>query len=243
MERLTAIGVITLLLAACGGGGEAPAPRPDSDLGGLWIGTGTNDFRPGIVSNILGISTDDGRLRLVTDEGTQMVGTMSSSGTSLSGNVVAYASSGLVFSNGLPTTTGTLSGTIIERQSLEGEWTASTGQRGDFVLVYQDLHNIGSALATIAGTYTAFDSGVPDATITFAADGAITGSDDIGCIFSGFVKIIDATYNTYELDITVGNCGEFNGIYNGLGAYDPSDQSFTFQADNGTWIFTEEIFK
>jgi len=238
--------VLTMLLAACGGGGsdagtENPGttPTPDQKLGGLWIGTTTNNLEPGIVSDLFAISTDDGRVRFITDDGIQGKASVTANGNQLSGTMTQFTPDGYVFNNGQTVATGNLSGTVSERNSFSGDWTLSTGEFGDFTFIYDQLHTVGSSLGTVQGTWTGFDGfGIPDTSITISAAGSITGQDAYGCVYSGSISIIDAQFNVYELAVGVSNCGVVNGSYSGLGAYDNAARLFVYQVDNSNYILT-----
>ena len=260
-SKLIAASLLALSLTACGGvggGGDSsadipnsgggtptnPPATPDQKTGGIWFGTATNTLEPGLVKNAVAFTTDQGEIRLLVETGVQSVGNIEADGDTLSGTSVDYAPLGFVFLNDLPVTTGTFSGTIVERQSLEGEWRSSTGESGDFVFVYDDRHAIPSSLATVDGTYSAYDDfGSPDTSITVTNAGNINGVDIYGCSYGGNIQIIDSNFNMYRLYITVQNCGDVNGAYNGLAAYDPSDNSLSFQVDNSNYIISTEIYK
>ncbi|MDX2416690.1 MAG: hypothetical protein QNK19_04430 [Xanthomonadales bacterium] len=72
----------------------------------------------------------------------------------------------------------------------------------------------GLTLDGITGTYlTEEDS----ATTTINPDGSFTGSDALGCIWSGQITIPDTRFNLLDIDVTVGSCDEDNGSYTGHG--------------------------
>ena len=246
---ISVVGILSIVGSGGGGGSSSgsdgtPAPIADQKLGGIWFGTGTNNLEPDIVKTALVISTDAGEFRFISSEGVQSVGNLSVIGQELTGTSVDYAPQGFVFLNGMPTTTGTYSGTIVERESIEGAWQGSTGEFGDFVLTYDDRHKIQSSLATVSGTYTGFDEfNVPISSFVVDAAGNINGSDSFGCIYSGRIQIIDPAYNVYRINVNAENCGQLNGSYSGLGGYDPSDSSFTYQIDNSINVISNEVYK
>jgi hypothetical protein len=254
MYRSIGSSLAVFVLAGCSGsGGDAvpdpapanpPAPVPDQQLGGLWVGTSTNNIEPGVVSTLIAVSTDDGRVRFITDDSVQGKATVSVSESQLTGTMTQFAPIGFVFLNGLTVATGTVSGTVSERASFSGDWTLSTGEAGDFTLVYDQLHTIGSSLATTAGTWIGFDQfNVAELSITIANDGGIVGQDIFGCIYSGAVSIIDPQFNVYDLAVTISNCGSVDGSYSGLGAYDDSDDAFRFQIDSSNYVFTDVLMR
>jgi hypothetical protein len=253
--RQRAILLLVYFLTACGGGGgggdgsssgnpPGAPPAADQAMGGIWFGTSTNSLEPGVVNGVFALSTDDGEFRFITGQGIQAVGSFAVSGTHFSGTSIDTAPSGSVLANGQVSTTSTYSGTITEHESVEGAWSSATGESGDFVLTYDDRHATASSLATVTGTYTSFDeSDLPYGTITVDPSGNITGSDTAGCVYGGSVQIIDPRYNMYRVNVTIANCGELDGSYSGLGAYDSVDASFAYQIDNTQFIVSDEIFR
>ena len=130
--------------------------------------------------------------------------------------------------------------------SLSGTWTASTGETGEFTLTYLPLYERGSSLSMVEGTWTSFDENDnPFGTYTIDANGDITGSDVLGCVYTGTITIIDADVNVYEVMLTVSNCGPLDGQYSGLGALDTSNvnDTFLFQVDDGQTVLSVGILK
>jgi hypothetical protein len=44
---------------------------------------------------------------------------------------------------------------------------------------------------------------------------SFSGSDILGCGYSGAITIIDSRYNAYRMNLNVSNCGAANGGYEG----------------------------
>ena len=257
-----AASVSALFLAACGGGGGGGGivgggggiVVVDASVGGIWEGTATSDLEPGVVYTVVGIATEDGRLRLFVEdltlivdaEASQLAGNLTTDGDDVSGDVQVWASLGFTFANGETTDMATFSGTVDERTSLSGTWTASTGETGTFDLTYLPLYERGSSLAAMEGMWTSFDENDnPYGNYMVDANGNITGSDVQGCQFSGAITIIDAAYNVYEVTLTISMCGALDGQYSGLGGLDISNvnDTFVFQIDNGQTVLTVGVLK
>lgn len=229
---------LALLICSCAVGGGSGTANKNAKLGGIWIGTAMSDITPGEIHSVTAISTDDGDFRLISYSGNQYVGTISSNGNELSGNLAAYAPADRVFANGQAKSLGSISGEIVERRALRGEWYSLLGDHGKFELSYHDLHTLDSSFAKIAGTYTGFDPAeIAGWTSTIVSDGGYFGQDDWGCTRFGQLRIIDPQFNVYAWNDTVSNCGGCSGVYvDGLGFFDPEDNSFTGQIDNGICI-------
>jgi len=231
------LGICAALVAGCGGGsgggGFVPA---DQALGGFWSGTLTIDGAPG-VQELVGLSTDDGRFRLISvDTGAQFAGTASADGDSVTGSGRAYAPEGSEWGDGSTVTTVTVTGTIRQRASFAGSWSSATGESGRFDLDYDPEYERDSSLSLLTGTWIAYDENLnPTATFEIAADGRFTGVNPfLGCTSSGQMSIIDSRYNVYGIQSTVVNCA-IAGSYAGLGALgsivNPNDV-FLFSVSN-----------
>ena len=247
------ISVISLaVLAACGGGGgssepAANLPVPDASVGGIWVGTTTDNVSTE-PQFFLGVSTDDGRFRFLSaDTLGQFVGTFSADGTSLSGSGVGIAPVGSTWLDNSTTIDINMSGTISERASMSGNWSGGTGETGTFSFVYDGIYARGSALSTVAGSWVSLDElDNPIGSITIDSAGRMDAQDAAGCLYSGDVSIINASYNAYDLDLTVTSCGNFDGVYSGLAVVadtDAPDDTLVYSVDNGTWFIIAEAYR
>lgn len=226
-----------LLLTACSnsnpGESFAPGLATDAAVGGLWIGTGTNDLEPGLVVGILGIVAEDGRAEFFkvdsntgrpdfTDDGVQFAGVITSLVNEISGNIRIYAPVGTTFANGATVADGTLDGNILERESIEGVWTAESGDTGDFAQLFDVLYDRDSSLSTTAGDWNGTSSIGGVLTLSISDTGTIVlGADSNGCVYlsaaADGVNIIDPDFNVYEVNIDITGCPVANGSYSGLG--------------------------
>ncbi len=226
-----------LLLAACSNSnpGEAfsSGSNPDAEVGGLWDGTGTDDLEPGLVVRIIGIVAEDGRAEYFkvdsntgrpdfSDDGVQFAGVITSLANVISGNIRIYAPVGTTFANGATVADGTLNGDILERESIEGVWTAESGDMGDFSQLFDTLYDRDSSLSTTFDDWTGTSSIGGVLTMSISATGTIVlGADSKGCVYTSAaddgVNIIDPQFNVYEININITNCGPLNSSYSGLG--------------------------
>lgn len=247
------ISIVSLAaLSACGGGGGSsnPAsdvPIPDAAVGGIWVGTTTDN-----VSNepqfFLGVSTDDGRFRFLSAETLgQFVGTFDTAGTSLTGTGVGIAPVGSTWLDNSTTIDIAVTGTISERASLSGNWSGGTGEAGTFSFVYDSLYESGSDFSTVAGAWVSLDEfDNPVGSITIDAAGRMDAQDAAGCLYSGDLAIINSSYNAYDLDLVVSNCGNFNGTYSGLAVVADTVETgdtLIYSVDNSTWFIIAEAYR
>lgn len=81
------------------------------------------------------------------------------------------------------------------------------------------LYRRGLTLAELAGSYDVSNAftGITG-TATLAGNGTITGSDELGCQYSGNVSIPDTRFNLFEVTFTISSCSGYNGTYEGLGS-------------------------
>ena len=222
--RVTGILVI-LSLTACGGsGGGSPAPiqpDPDAMVGGHWDGTTSNSFDPGVVTGLVGLTLEDGQGRFADENGVTYEINISSDGDEISGTMRAYPFWPGTFPGGATVLDGTVTGIIVEQTSVDGTWTASSGETGDFSLAYNPPgYEIDVTLAGLEGMWTQLDfQGNPFLTLTIDAAGNFNGQDINGCVYTG--ALTDPTsqdqFNGLLVDMETGvpNCiwvGNFSGL-------------------------------
>jgi hypothetical protein len=256
--------VISFTIIGCGGGGGSATPSPtqvatpapviDEDLGGVWFGTSTSD-QGGPDQDLLVISTDDGRLRALSlSTGAQFVGTISTTGDDLVGSGVAVAPQGSTWSNNTSVTEVNLTGQLSERAVLASSWnTPATSESGTINIQYDsDIHTRVPSLDIFNGNWVTLqqitsesgfikETGIIASVFTLS-DGDLTGSDVTNCNYSGTIRPVNAIFNTYDVNVTVTNCGTSDGAYTGLGVLTDTlrtdnsihtNAAFIFSVDNG----------
>jgi hypothetical protein len=248
---LAALGIF---ISACGGGGGGdsgtptpppnppPAPTP-TNAGGVWEGSTFNNDIQQTFQSVGVITENNGEARFFNDEGQQIVlSGMSGTNGNISATLTGYAAPGTTFQDGTVVTTGTFTGTVVERTSISGDWSVSTGETGTLTMTYNDIYERGSNLALGVGSW--MDSfGV---VYNVDATGAIFAQDGLGCVYNGAVEIIDSSYNAYRVTMTVSNCPGVNGDYTGLGVLTDDvglNDAFVIQLDNGSLILTDVLLK
>jgi hypothetical protein len=250
LYRWIAYSLFLLAVTACGGGSSGsgdsvtqPPPVADQDPGGIWFGTVFNATL-GQSWEIIGITLSSGESRYVDALGSQYTATITVDGSAFSGSSFAVAPLGGTFIDGSVTTTGSMSGTLVERSRVSATYSLDTGETGTFELFYDSTYERSSSLAKMSGSW----NDVNGNTFTVEADGSIFGQDGFGCVYTGNVGIIDPRYNVYRLTINVANCADINGTYTGLGTIGDwvvpnDDRLFIFQVSNDSWALTSTLEK
>ncbi|MDH4049096.1 MAG: hypothetical protein OEW68_07600 [Gammaproteobacteria bacterium] len=233
------------VLAACGGGSDAPATPPvvvtpppvDQLPGGLWFGTMTFDAAMGS-EDVIGMVSEDGRLRLISaDTLTQMSALVTVAGTSLTGDGKAFASPGGIWPDGSTVGDLSIAATVAQRNTMSGAWSTTATESGTFDLYYDDFYERDSSLSLLSGMWTAYDDlGNPDVTFTIQNSGSFDGQNMQGCVSNGQISIIDSRFDLYAVQSTISGCG-IAGDYSGLiSIFDLISQNdaMVFVVDNGS---------
>jgi hypothetical protein len=226
---------VLISLAACGGGGGgAPPPPPATtqSVGGIWTSqyTVTSGANTGDVINVQGIASEAGQYFAYSKNTSNgcaglAFGQLSVNGSNVSGNedaaIVRYSTAvggvtSCVYPDGSTSATGTITGTVSQRASLMLTATGTTSLGGALpaeatTFTFSGLYLNASSLATIAGNY---NDGGPIMTVD--ANGAIFEQDPNGCVLSGQVSIINASYNAYGIQLTFANCTGTSASLNGV---------------------------
>ena len=248
MKILTTCAAVALLVCGCGGGGSSggatpPPPPPPTNAGGLWEGSTFSD-QAGLNFGTIGVVTENnGAARFVNDQGQQFIlSGVSGTGGNISATITAIAPIGFTFLDGSTVTTGTLTGTVVERASLDGDWSMNTGETGTVTMSYNNSYERGSDLARMFGTW------VDSFGVVYSVDavGDIFAQDAFGCVYDGAVTMINTSYNAYQVTLTVSNCPGADGNYSGLGVLTDDlgmDDALVVQLDNGQLIITDVLLK
>ena len=243
------IAVCLLLASGCGGGGGGgttptlttpPAPVP-TNVSGIWEGTSNTS---GLILNFSGVITENNEGRFLDENGTQYVlSNVSGNDGNITLSFTAFAQFGFAFLDGSTVTTGSLTGTVVERTSFDGSYSIATGESGTISLTYNSLYDRDSSLSKLTGTWDDDGFGI----LTFDPDGSFFEQDMFGCVFDGQASIIDPAYNAYSLTMTISLCGVgTDGQYSGLGVladFNTTDDLFIVQMNSDTLIFTTSLFR
>jgi hypothetical protein len=221
-----------VLLAGCGGGGGGGGG--DSALGS---GTGPTNATPGGIwrgnesvsgLQVIGIADEKGNFNFVRADGVQYVGQASVNGTSLTADVDGIVPLGFVFADGSAHGTGTITGTLQARQSINSKTTFKTDfgavSNGTLNLAFDTLYNRASSLTTLSGNFK--QSTNSNVVVTVSSNGALFSQDPVsGCVLNGSAAILNASYNAYQVQFDyascVGSAAALNGVkFSGLATLD-----------------------
>lgn len=193
------------------------------DMLGTFSGAGV--YTGSILSSVtsqatpaLGLILASGEMRYVTDNGVQVVATLTASGNSVSGTGKAYPPTG---SNGTIATL-TITGTLTD-SVLAGSYS-SGADSGTFSFTRNaTLSNSSAALSKITGAYVSTQrSGAPFIG-HIEPDGDIWGSGPGAVSYSGKVEVIDADTNAYRVTMAYYD-GNTNKLVSGLATFDDTSQ-------------------
>jgi hypothetical protein len=213
------------LVASCGGGGGyggGGSGGGNASPGGVWNGT---DSISGL--QVVGLVDESGDAHFIRSDGVQYVGSAVTAGNSLSATFDGYAPVGATFADGSTHGTGTLTGTIAARVTINANTTFRTDKgseaNGTLYLTFNPIYNQASSLAIVAGNYTLAGTNV---VVTISANGALFSQDPAtGCVVNGTVTVINASYNAYGVSADYASCtGAFAGLngvaLHGLATFD-----------------------
>ena len=158
----------------------------------------------------------NGEFAAISFEAMAGVGSWSTNGNNFSGSGTAVsADPGFTFSSSL-----SFSGQFSQDYLLIGNYSVLGGDYGTFEFyALPTLYRRGFALSAVTGSWNARNlvSG-GGGTVNISATGSLSGSDSLGCGYSGQLTVPDEQFNLFRIEVTVSSCGVSNGVYEGYGA-------------------------
>jgi len=261
----------TLSLVACGGGGGGSSdggndPAPNDGNGSGTVATAVD---PGLFDTTIRYDSGDpdrigftllspsGKYATIVTTAPAPDGTF---GTLTFGSEVTFSGSGTnVFRDDTGTwesVDGALEGNVISRGELDATFTPNSGSGSELTLIRDDdLSDLGGGtMEDLAGNYS-MDRRTAGGVLTnleiipsgtSETSGTVDGSDSEGCVISGTITIPDTTYNVFEADLRLDNCGDIVGGASGedrggeyediVGVFDPGSNDILFAGTNGKVI-------
>ena len=227
--RTYAIPCLALLaagLAGCGGGGSSSSAAPASTSAqiasaeGLYTGTTSTN------RTVTGIILSDGTYYvLYSPQGSSsfIAGVVQGTGTTTGGS---FASTDAKDFNleGQGILSASVSSSFTAKSSFNGTVSyPALNQSVTFTTTYDTDYDTTPSLNAIAGTYagqSAVVGGSENATVVLSSSGALSGSGNSGCTFSGQATP-RAHGNAYDLTVTFGGspCANANTTTKGIGYY------------------------
>lgn len=182
---------------------------------GIYQGNFFSDIDSLVIPGMAVISPD-GKFAAVSYDAMAAIGNWSVNGSSFSGSGTAVsADPDVTFSANV-----TMSGQISPEYRVVGTYNISGGDYGSFdFYAIPSLYRRGISLPAISGNYSAFNlvSGATGS-VSVSANGSLSGSDSLGCKYSGQFTLPDSDFNLLKVVVTISSCGASNGLYTGYGA-------------------------
>lgn len=218
MNLLVSIRALTIwlalsVLAACGGGGGSggttPPPgssTPAEATQGFWSG------KPDAQTTVSAVFLGQGPVWTVVQTGTATTALVVGTATV---TTPTFAVTGRSFALATAATSSySITGTVVPKGTLS---VAASGAAPAYTLVYNKAYETAANLADISGAWRAsFSGGAVVLSLNVAATGAITGSTNTGCTYTGSVlphtggvAVFDLTLNE---SCTGSSAVQFSGI-------------------------------
>ena len=187
---------------------------------------------------VVGLVAADGEFRFIREDEQQFTGTITlTDETNFTADGIGFDSDGLKLADG--EFKGAYSDVSISGDTIFNNEVIST-----FDLSLLDITSADSGFNVIAGNYVDADG---TTSVMIDDDGAISGSDSLGCQYTGAFTHADESVNVYSLSLTVSSCGEFDGEYSGLATYGKAFSDvpvgLIFQGSNAAYSLTNILFK
>lgn len=208
------ISLISILLLSCNGVSDSDVSTSQG-VAGIWTGAFISDVRGHNGASIGIVAANDSALFINLGQGgVEYSGNLSASNSTVTGSMTGYTNFGVTFADGSEKSSFIISGEVIENNKLSGSYSG-VADGGSFNFVYSDIYERSSSIDKISANWTLTDGG-GGLTLSVDSDGLLTGSNILGCVYNGSVKLIDVKYNVYEIVIDVSSCDALIGNYAGL---------------------------
>lgn len=215
---------MSALLLTCGGGGGGTAgsgngggsvpPPANESASGIWNGSFHSDVT-NRSDNVSGVVTENNEMRFFsTTWGGQYEGNGTVSGNSVATEAPAFAPWDYVFVDGSQVGRANLTGSVKSKESISGTYSGM-GDSGTFYVTYEPIYERPSSLSLLDGNWRHSSSQLGIVSLTISANGNITGYSSSGCTYSGNLRLVNSSYNAYQVSINISSCGTLNGNYNG----------------------------
>ena len=231
MKQFAVLG-LTVLLAACGGGGDGAsptAPAPSVTAEGFREGPASTG-----VSVTLAVLETGETWGVYTSSGSivgALYGTTTSSGTTLSG-------SGKDFN--IPSRSvgsGTYSGTFVAKSIIYVATSSGSTFSGTYKTAYDQPASLAAVAGTFAGVGVSGTSPVQPISVTISSSGAITVPASLGCSAAGTATPRPSGKNIFDVTVafTGSTCALGNGASTtGIAYYDTTTRRMLVMAMNAT---------
>jgi len=129
-----------------------------------------------------------------------------------------YISKYVLFAlDGGPFDWATITGKLKEENTIASHFvTLNGGDTGALNLSYDPIYDSPSSLEMTEGNWLYTDRDELTTELAIQAEGTITGHDSDSCEYLGYIKMINPTYNAYQIKVELSECGSVNGEYEGI---------------------------
>jgi hypothetical protein len=182
---------------------------------GYYEGTLTSQGSPQ-ATPVVAIIADNGDGAIAGQDGTYYRLNVSLPRNNVTGTYFAL-SQGPNFPNGTQATSGSIS--AVASPNLNGTLSDQTGTTESLAFNFDTVYNLGSSLATLAGTWSYTANGF-SLTATIRPDGTFSAIDSNSCSYTGAFGLIDPTFNAYSENY-IRSCGGVSVTFTGLATYFP----------------------
>jgi hypothetical protein len=237
MKKFLRIGALSLFLLSatgCGGGGgddDGGSPGGAGAAEGAYYGSTGNGYAT------VGLVLDDGSYWFIYFTADSIGGAVQGSGKAGDGGSFS-SSNGKDFNivDGEIYDVDVVA-TAVAATSLNGSLNYDDGSKTAFTTNYEAGYTLTPSLSTLAGTYSglaATSEGEDQATTTISSSGAITGTSQSGCTYSGNATPREHG-NVYDVSLNFGGgvCTNGTDTVKGVAYYDASLHGLFSAAANG----------
>lgn len=220
MKKLAYLVLIAFMLSACGGGGDGgdngSAVETTGEATGVWSGTITDGT--GYSFDVVGIVSPENELQMLAPEENMVFsGVLMTEGDAGTGRFTCYLGDEFVFPDNTQVADGTMVFTYEEKSKVDGTYTL-LDDNGELTLTYLEGAERELLPPALEGTWRDDFGENGWVEVIFASNGVFTGEDFEGCKYSGSIQSLENRWAIFDVMISVSECGDENGSYDGLAA-------------------------
>jgi len=233
---LTLLATTALVGCGGGGGGDGDTAQMNVDyISGIYAGIVHNDVT-GLDYDTVGLVYDGNVYFVVPSEGELSAGRVTSlTSNSFKAYMDTYVTDGTGYVD-----TADVTGTWLAENWIKGSYSyRNLAITGDVDLTISPTWVRPATNLAISGIYVGQDAFGDTVTLTIQADGDVFGQDTLGCTYNGTVTPAQPDRNIYRSNITVANCGNFDGVFTGymsLGDDQAQNDLLLYILTNADWL-------
>lgn len=208
-------------LSACGSSGSdinLGQPNTNTNPAGYYTGTRLS-LVSGAAIDVVALVSDSGEFHIIDPIGdAQFVASLSFANNGLNPQLTGYAAPGTAFPDSTTVCSGNVSGSVQPGATITGSYSCG-GDHGTFSLLY----DVGTSLQAPSDRFPVIGArgDIRPGDVLFIAvqrDGSITGSDSLGCNYTGQMAVVDPFINVYSMTANQ-TCGSQTLVLSGLSTF------------------------